>query len=308
MYFYIMAAGMVNISNGGGTSSCEYIMRDGECEIYFSNIAETKAEILKQVSAWVKMEKRGNKELGIRGRHDARALKKLIITLPNKNTTAENKELLSLLLSKTEISDYPYMAAIHKGLKDGIENKHAHVNFFERKFEKGNSNKNRKFNLRTFANDFRADYQKIFKLEPGEKTRERLGRIQFVKRRQDENSLAEVEKEISETIKIIKNVRFRGELASGSPDSAAAEINKINLGATTDSIKSREGGVTRISDEQSKIDRNQSSDSLRGLAETIRNDERAAGASKAPAGKQNAPANKQRTPKQDRSADPGISK
>lgn len=310
-----MAAGMVSISNNGGESSCRYIMRSGECELYFSNIEGDKKEILRQVSEMAKIEKRGSKELGIRGRHDARAMKKLIITLPNSNTTDQNKQLLSLLLFKTSIADYPHVAAIHKGVKDGIENKHAHVNFFERRFEEGNSNKNRDFNLKSFANDFRSTYQKVFGLQPGTAPRERLGRQQFEKRREDEKILVGVEKELADTkkeltevIKTIKNVRFRRELANGGTVSPGAKRDKNDSGRVASPGLSRGKGIAARDIKKPQIDGKPPYDPLGDLSETIRKDERAAAASKTPAGKQNTPANQQRPPNQDRSTDLGLSR
>lgn len=160
-----MARGFINVSNGGGSSSIRYILRNGECVLWESNISNDKSEVISKVRKMENIEKIGNSELNIRGRHDARAMKKLIISLPNNLSNEDNKKYLDNVINKVGISEYPYVIAIHNGLKDGIENRHAHINFFERKFEKGNSNKNRYFNQKKFVSDIKEAYKSQFNFE-----------------------------------------------------------------------------------------------------------------------------------------------
>lgn len=176
-----MAAGTCIVNNGGGVSSCEYIMRDKESLMITSNLGSDKKSILQTVRKYDAIEKAGDKTLGIRGRHDARSMKKVIISLPNNNSLEENTALLHQLLHATGISEYPHLAVIHRGEKDGIVNRHAHINFFERKFELGNSNKNRAFNKKSFVHSFRHTYQELFGLRPNEEIRSRIDRVQYQK-------------------------------------------------------------------------------------------------------------------------------
>lgn len=213
-----MAAGTCIISNGGGVSSCEYILREKEALLYSSNLGNDKKSILNTVKKYDSIEKLGDKDLGIRGRHDARSMKKIILALPNKNTPEENMVLVQKLLSQTGITDYPHLVVLHRGEKDGIINRHAHINFFERKFEKGNSNKNREFNKRGFVHSFRNTYQNIFELTPNSEIRDRVDRIKY-------QSVQQLQKELS----IIKT-EYEYERLSESTGKLSEQLDQLSSG------------------------------------------------------------------------------
>lgn len=162
------------MSHGGSTANASYILRSGECESYYSNMGSLPIEIIGKVKELSEIEVLGNRELGIRANPFARNLTKLIISLPNDNTNKHNMQQLKTLLDKTNVSGYPHIIAIHRGEKDGIENRHAHIGFFERKFEKGNSKKNRDFNGRRFLTDFKKQYQEQFGFTINTEQRERI--------------------------------------------------------------------------------------------------------------------------------------
>ena len=166
---------MVNISHGGNAKSASYIMRESECEEISTNLGIDKEDVIKNVKAYCDIEQNGSKELGIRAaRFEARNMTKLIISLPNKNSVEENTKKLNRVLERTGVKEYQHITAIHRGEKDGIQNKHAHVHFFERKFEQGNSKKNREFVSKNFLDDFRREYQREFGLEVNQEQRQRL--------------------------------------------------------------------------------------------------------------------------------------
>ena len=167
---------MINVSNGGGVSSCRYILRSEECVAAFSNISADPPELLKKVAEYERIEKEGSADLDIRGRHDAQTMKKLIITLPNDLPTAEAKIKIGNFLAASGIGNYPHVVAIHEGADGvpGVLNRHAHINFFQRKFEKGDSKKNRSFSKRTLATELRGHYQTAFGFKPGTKQTERV--------------------------------------------------------------------------------------------------------------------------------------
>ncbi len=166
---------MINVSNNGGTSSCRYILRSDECITAWSNIGASPPELLKKVAEYERFEKEGNPDLGIRGRHDAQTMKKLIISLPNDLKTEELKNKIGAFLNASGIADYPHLVAIHNGANGeaGVLNRHAHINFFQRKFEKGDSKKNRAFSQRLLATELRGHYQTAFGFKPGTELTER---------------------------------------------------------------------------------------------------------------------------------------
>lgn len=217
-----MAAGMVNISGGGGESSCRYIMRSHEAIAFWSNMGEGRNNILGAVRSYCAMETKGNRELGIRGRHDAKLMTKLIVSLPNANTMEENRGLLKQLLEKAGISAYPHLVAMHRGEKDGITNRHAHINFFERKFERGNSMKNRAFNDKHFVEDVTREYQTLFGLSPNDWIRDRIGRINYQGAQRLGKEIAQLEKELKHERQL---ERRRSVAASLEGDAAAVTNN-----------------------------------------------------------------------------------
>ena len=187
-----MSAGMINISSthtvDQTVSSCKYIMRRQEAILVMSTIGRD-SNILSTVERYAKYEKIGNPELGIRGRHDAQVMKKLIMTLPNDLELPVVKEKLEVFLENSGIGKFPYLLCVHRGEKDGIVNRHVHINFFQRRFEKGNSNKERLFVQKAFAEDVRAKYQEVFGFTKNRKERVRVPRPQFEKFKENREAI-----------------------------------------------------------------------------------------------------------------------
>lgn len=278
---------MVNISGGGGQSSCRYILRERECLASFSNIATEKKSILSAVGKMEKMELEGSPELGITGRYDAKRMTKLIIMLPNEMEVGEMEKKIKQVLRETGISKYPHVVAIHKGEdgEEGVTNRHAHVNYFERRFEKGDSKKNRAFHAKDFVQQVTKVYQSVFGLEAGQDTkRERLPRQEY--------ELATMGKEIAKLEEQItlekhaRNERFRQRLNAGRNDSGQAQPTGGRTGiagkdATSDfkpigGVNSAEAGQPVSGQPKpAEIVPNDIAAPLRDLAETLRRDEAA---------------------------------
>lgn len=170
-----MAAGLVQMSHGGGLASASYIMREKECEEIYSNLGNSVLAVKEKVKAYCELEKYGSKELGIRACcGEPRHMTKLIVSLPNENSIEKNWYNLNRALEETGIDQYPHIVAFHKGEKDGIINKHAHISFFERKFEPGNSKKDRYFNGKDFLDDFKRAYMREFGFSFNQEQRQRI--------------------------------------------------------------------------------------------------------------------------------------
>ena len=233
-----MAAGMINISSTHSTeqsvSSCNYIMRPKEAILVFSTLGEEKKAILKLVEQYSNYEKIGNRELGIRGRHDAQVMKKIIISLPNELEMEETEKKLQELLKKSGIEKYPYLVCVHRGEKDGIVNRHAHINFFQRKFIAGDSKKERLFVQKHFAETIRGIYQGVFGFRKNDLERVRVARQEFWKYRENDQELKACkirEKVLEEAISEIKGFDQRGSSLGDGVDQRDQETsveNKIN--------------------------------------------------------------------------------
>lgn len=189
---------MINISSTNTVSqtvsSCKYIMRPAEAVLVMTTIGGVEP-ILKQVERFSEYEKIGNRELGIRGRHDAQVMKKLIMSLPNEMDLKDVKTKLEGFLEKTGIGKFPYLVCVHRGEKDGIVNRHVHINFFQRRFEAGNSNKERSFVKKTFAEEVRGIYQEVFGFKKNEAERVRIPRQEFWKFKENREAMRETGKQ-----------------------------------------------------------------------------------------------------------------
>lgn len=78
------------------------------------------------------IEKRGNKELGIRGRHDARVRTNYIMAMPNTLNPEQCLQRVENIIQKTPIAKCTYTIVVHKGEKAGIVNQHIHLLVNER--------------------------------------------------------------------------------------------------------------------------------------------------------------------------------
>lgn len=104
------------------SSSMDYYLRNGECvERFHSTGEKTDREIKDEWKQIVINEKYGNRDLKIRGRHDARVSTNYTITLPNELTAKQNLEKVKDLIKDTPIEKCTYTIAIHRGEKDGIK-------------------------------------------------------------------------------------------------------------------------------------------------------------------------------------------
>src|ERR1035437_445477 len=237
-----MAAGMVNIGTTytveQTVSSCKYIARPQEAILVLSSMG-TGSDMLQQVKAFSEYEKIGNRELGIRGRHDAQIMKKLIMSLPNELELSEVEKRMRLFLDKTKIGSFPYLLCVHRGEKDGIISRHVHINFFQRNFEKGNSNKERSFVQKQFVETIRGIYQGVFGFSKNAEERVRIPRKDFERYRETVTALKQSriqEKELVSAIGVLKNTESKTKRVEQElPDSVLTRHNgdQIQKGPTT---------------------------------------------------------------------------
>lgn len=159
-----MSKGFIKV-HPAQSSSMDYYLRNGEClERFHSTGNKTDREIKEEWKQIVNNEKYGNKELKIRGRHDARVSKNYVITLPNNLTPKENLDKLKELVKNTPIEKCTYTIAIHKGVKDGVTNIHAHLIVNERNLE--TMKKDRLMNSKDWLkSEFQVKYEKTFEKE-----------------------------------------------------------------------------------------------------------------------------------------------
>ena len=132
LQFCIMASGFVSVGHAGG-GNIDYYLRENECVAFKHSINgfglnEIKAD-WKQIEY---NERLGNRDLGIRGRHDARVRTTYILSMPNELSPAECINRTVNIIDKTAIKDCTWTIAVHKGEADGITNQHVHLLVNER--------------------------------------------------------------------------------------------------------------------------------------------------------------------------------
>lgn len=128
-----MAKGFVSIGHSSN-GSIDYYGRDEECLGW--RHSDKDLETFEDVkAAWKKMEqdeKLGNKELGIRGRHDARVRTNYILSMPNELSPQECVNRVQNIINQTDIKNCTYTIFVHNGEKDGVKNSHVHLLVNER--------------------------------------------------------------------------------------------------------------------------------------------------------------------------------
>jgi hypothetical protein len=126
-----MSKGFAKVSHSGN-GNVAYYLREGECLAFKHPKGYDKETILQHWQEIEKNEKLGNKDLGIRGRHDARVRTNYILSMPNSLSPNECIERVQSIIDKTPIKDCIYTTVVHKGEKDGIINQHVHLLVNER--------------------------------------------------------------------------------------------------------------------------------------------------------------------------------
>ncbi len=128
-----MAKGFISIGHSSN-GSIDYYGREDECLGW--RHSDKDLESFEDVkAAWKKIEqneKLGNKELGIRGRHDARVRTNYILSMPNELSPQDCVNRVQNIINQTEIKNCTYTIFVHNGEKDGIKNSHVHLLVNER--------------------------------------------------------------------------------------------------------------------------------------------------------------------------------
>ena len=158
-----MSKGFAKVSHSGN-GNVAYYLREGECMAFKHPQGYDKAAILQHWQAIEKHEKLGNKDLGIRGRHDARVRTNYILSMPNSLSPNECINRVQSIIDKTPIKDCIYTTVVHKGEKDGITNQHVHLLVNERILS--TQKKDREMQRKEWLDKtFKRFYEKEFKVE-----------------------------------------------------------------------------------------------------------------------------------------------
>lgn len=197
-----MAIGFINATTSGN-GNLSYYLRENECTRFLHSGGNmSKTEVLNTWKTIEENEKLGNKELGIRGRHDAQVRKNYVLTMPNSLNDKECTERVKKVIDQTPIKNCTYTICVHKGEKDGIVNKHVHLIVNERNLE--TMKKDRDMIKKAFlVKEFRPAYEQEFKYEFSQ------GK-ELLRRERIKTALYQSDKEFSrETVKEFEQVAQR---------------------------------------------------------------------------------------------------
>lgn len=158
-----MSKGFAKVSHSGN-GNVAYYLREGECMAFKHLQGYDKEAILQHWQVIEKHEKLGNKDLGIRGRHDARVRTNYILSMPNSLSPNECIDKVQSIIDKTPIKDCIYTIVVHKGEKDGITNQHVHLLVNERILS--TQKKDREMQRKEWLDkSFKRLYEAAFKVE-----------------------------------------------------------------------------------------------------------------------------------------------
>jgi len=158
-----MSKGFAKVSHSRN-GNVAYYLREGECMAFKHPCGYDKEAILQHWELIEKYEKLGNKDLGIRGRHDARVRTNYILSMPNTLSPSTCLERVQSIIDKTPIKDCVYTTVVHKGEKDGITNQHVHLLVNERILS--TQKKDREMQRKEWLDKtFKCLYEKEFKVE-----------------------------------------------------------------------------------------------------------------------------------------------
>ncbi len=160
-----MAKGFINVSTSG-SGDVSYYARPEEC-LHIQSSRYLSRDVPQLLAEWKQLErqeKMGNKELGIRGRHDAQVRKNYTLSLPNELSPLEAARRIEAMIQDTPIKDCSYSIFIHRGEKDGVQNLHAHLLVNERNLK--TMKKDRQMIKKEFLEkEFRPRFEKAFAAE-----------------------------------------------------------------------------------------------------------------------------------------------
>lgn len=158
-----MSKGFTKVSHSGN-GNVAYYLREGECMAFKHPQGYNKEAILQHWQAIEKNEKLGNRDLGIRGRHDARVRTNYILSMPNSLNPNQCIDRVQSIIDKTPIKDCVYTMVVHKGEKDGITNQHVHLLVNERILS--TQKKDREMQRKEWLDkSFKRLYEAAFKVE-----------------------------------------------------------------------------------------------------------------------------------------------
>lgn len=142
------------------TGEVRYYLRENECiDFYNSNELQDKKSIISEWKNIEQNEKFGNKELGIRGRHDASVRTNITIPMPNHYTAEMCIEKTKEIIAKTPIKNCHYTIAVHRG-EAGEVAKNLHVHLIVNERNKITRKKDRELNHRDFPEQLREQVRK----------------------------------------------------------------------------------------------------------------------------------------------------
>ena len=244
-----MAAGTAYITTAGN-GNVQYYVRDGETVLYYSNVGDTKEEIVHEFKEIEYVDKFGSKELGIKGRQDARVRTNIMLTLPNDMDNEKCLQHIKNVIDKTPIKDCKYIISIHKGEKGEVkQNKHVHIIYNER--NTATNKKDRRFKDKDFFKKMLVEYKNQFGFEHVKEQEYKRDRIKFEQWKADPDMARKIVKEAkiqpSHQDEIIKPAgaahqdEIKQEVKEPANPAAETEVKDFDFQKTMDKIEREKG-------------------------------------------------------------------
>ena len=160
-----MSKGNIQASRSHG-GRMEYYLREKECIAYRHSEKQVigKKAIQDQWKQIERNEINGNRELGIRGRHDAQVRTNYMLMMPNELSGQECIERVQSIIDQTPIRDCVYTVCVHGGRQGEVgHNQHVHLLVNER--SKVTGKKDRELSQKAFLEKLKTIYGQKFALE-----------------------------------------------------------------------------------------------------------------------------------------------
>ena len=198
-----MAAGTAYITTAGN-GNVGYYVREGEAVLIYSNLGETKEEIVHEFKEIEYLDRYGRKDLKIKGRQDARVRTNIMLTLPNDMDNEKCMQHVKNIINKTPIKDCKYIISIHKGESGEVkQNKHVHIIYNERNTK--TNKKDRRFKDHDYFKKLLVEYKNQFGFKHVEEVEYKRDRIKMEQWKSDPDLANKIVKTDKIKFKILKH-------------------------------------------------------------------------------------------------------